>query len=105
MTASEIHLHMCSLLELKHTGTVVEYTTSFWEHVLRVLDLNSDLSIECFNHQYVEGLREDIQTAVQSRSLSSISRASSLARIREAKFVKDTTVCTMEFDDCFGHGV
>ena len=60
----EYNLHLCSLLELKQTATVAEYTTAFWERVYRVLDLNSTLSIKCFVQQYVKGLRTDIQAAV-----------------------------------------
>jgi hypothetical protein len=53
-----------------------------------VLDLNT----KCFIHQYVEGLQDDIQTAVRSRSPSSITSASVLARIREDEIGKDTSM-------------
>ncbi|KAK1645581.1 hypothetical protein QYE76_063386 [Lolium multiflorum] len=72
------------------TGTVVEYTAAFWEHLHRVLDLNSNLTIKSFIHQYVDGLREDIQAVVRLRSPSSITSASVLARIREEEIGKDT---------------
>jgi hypothetical protein len=91
MSMSMFHLHMCSLIELKQTGTVVEYTAAFWEHLHRVLDLNSNLTIKSFIHQYVDGLREDIQAVVRLRSPSSITSASVLARIREEEIGKDTT--------------
>lgn len=60
----EYNLHLCSLLKQKHTATVAEYTTMFWECVHRVLDLNPNLSIKCFVPLYVEGLHEDIQAAI-----------------------------------------
>jgi hypothetical protein len=52
---------MRSLIELKQTGTVAEYTAEFWEHLHPVLDLNPNLNIKGSVHWYVEGLREDIQ--------------------------------------------
>ena len=89
MSVSIFHLHLRSLIELKQSGTVVEYTAAFWERLHPVLDLNSNLKIKSFVNQYIEGLREDIQEAVRSRSPSSITCASSLARIREDEIVKD----------------
>ena len=74
------NMRLCSLLGLKQTAIVAEYTTTLWEHVHRVLDLNPTLIIKCFVHQYLEGLHTDIQAVVRSQSLSSITRASSLAR-------------------------
>lgn len=102
---SEFHLHMQSLLELTQTGTVAEYTAMFWEHLHRVLHLNSTLSIKCFVPQYIDGLREDIQAAVWSRSPTSITGASCLARIREDEVVKEAAPAAEKFDDGHGHGV
>ncbi|XP_037413662.1 uncharacterized protein LOC119276640 [Triticum dicoccoides] len=103
--SSEYNMHLCLLLELKQTATVAEYTTAFWEQVHRVLDLNSTISIQCFVHQYVKGLRADIQAAMQSQLPSSITRASSLARIKEEDIVKDAARAVEELDGCIGHGV
>jgi hypothetical protein len=47
------------LIELKQTGTVVEYVAAFWERLHRVLDLNPNLHIKSFVEQYVKGLRHE----------------------------------------------
>ncbi|XBI21560.1 hypothetical protein VPH35_062665 [Triticum aestivum] len=104
MPDSEFHLRMRSLLELTQTGTVAEYTTLFWEHLHHVLHLNSSLSIKSFIHQYIEGLRKDIQADVQSQSPSSITRASCLARIREEEIMKDEATSATEGGDSYGYG-
>ena len=101
----EYNLHLCSLLEQKQTATVAEYTASFWECVQRVLDITPNLSIKCFVHQYVQGLRTDIQAAVQSQTPSSITRASCLARIREEEIMQDEAICAGECGDGYGDGV
>ncbi|KAM3408807.1 hypothetical protein ACQJBY_001706 [Aegilops geniculata] len=99
----EYNLQLCSLLEQKQTTTVAEYTAAFWECVHRVLDLNPNLSIKTFVHHYIEGLREDIQDVVRSRSPLSITGASSLARIREDEIVQEAAMVAEKLDD--GHGV
>ncbi|VAH81776.1 unnamed protein product [Triticum turgidum subsp. durum] len=99
----EYNLHLCSLLEQKQTATVAEYTVAFWECVHHVLDLNPNLSIKSFVHQYIEGLREDIKDVVRSRSPLSITGASSLARIREDEIVQEAAMAAEKLDD--GHGV
>jgi hypothetical protein len=92
MPMSMFHPHMASLLQLKQKGSVVEYTTMYWECLHRVLDLDPSLNIKSFVHQYVEGLRDDIQAAVRSRSPSSITGASALARIREDEIRKEAAM-------------
>ncbi|XP_044348628.1 uncharacterized protein [Triticum aestivum] len=99
----EYNLHLCSLLEQKQTATVAEYTTAFWECVHRVLDLNPNLSIKSFVHQYIEGLQEDIKDVVRSQSPLSVTGASSLARIREDEIVQEAAMAAEKLDD--GHGV
>jgi hypothetical protein len=91
MSMSIFYYHMSSLLELKQIGTVAEYIAEFWEHLHRVLDLNSDLTTKSFTH-HAEGLRGDIQAVVRSRSPSSITSASVLARIREDEITKEVSM-------------
>ena len=99
----EYNLHLCSLLEQKQPATVAEYTLAFWECVHRVLDLNPNLSIKSFVHQYIEGLQEDIKDVVRSQSPLSITGASSLARIREDEIMQEAAMAAEKLDD--GHGV
>ncbi|XP_037476753.1 uncharacterized protein LOC119354144 [Triticum dicoccoides] len=95
----EYNLHLCSLLEQKQTTTMAEYTTTFLECVQRVLDINPNLSIKSFIHQYILGLRGDIQDVVRLRSPSSITGASSLARIREDEIAEEVAMAAEKPDD------
>ncbi|KAM3312805.1 hypothetical protein ACQJBY_032544 [Aegilops geniculata] len=101
----EYNLHLCSLLEQRQTTTVAEYTAAFWECVQHVLDINPNLSIKSFIHQYIQGLREDIQDVMRLRSPSSITGASSLARIREDEIVEEAAMAAEKPDDDHGFHV
>jgi hypothetical protein len=74
---------MTTILQLKQTGTNVEYRKAFEECMYHLITLDASLSPCWFVSQFVFGLRDDIRCAVRLQGPTSISKVVSLARIKE----------------------
>lgn len=69
---------MSKLVQLKQTGTVLEYKLAFESCMYHLIALDASLS-----PQFVFGLRDKLRVAVRLQAPSSVTRAASLARIQE----------------------
>jgi len=74
---------MSKLMQLKQAGTVAEYRQAFEECMYHLIALDETLSTRWFVSKFIFGLRDDIRTAVRLQAPTSITRATSLARIQE----------------------
>ncbi|KAK0587236.1 hypothetical protein LWI29_019561 [Acer saccharum] len=72
------------LIQLRQTGTVVEYQARFEKLLAKVGSLAPDKKVSCF----VTGLKDSIRTDVQANLPSTLTMAIGLARLFEAR---DTT--------------
>ena len=56
---------MHKLLQLRQTGTVSEYRTTFEAHMYHLLALDASLNPKLFITQFLLGLRDDLQDVVR----------------------------------------
>lgn len=74
---------MHQLLQLRQTGSVVEYCLQFETFMHHLLALDPALSPKFFVTQFLIGLKPEIRVVVRVQAPSSITRATVLARIQE----------------------
>ena len=79
----EFESTMHNLLQLRQTGTVVEYRQQFEVHMYNLIALDSTLSSKFFVTQFLLGLKDDLRAAVRIQAPTSITRARVFARIQE----------------------
>lgn len=79
----EYDIQMGRLMQLRQTGTVVEYRKTFESAMYHLMTLAVGLDTKFFVTQFVLGLRDDIRAVVRIQAPASIARASALARIQE----------------------
>lgn len=77
---------MSVLLQLRQTGTVAEYKRSFESCMYHLLSVDSSLNSKWFISHFVHGLRDDLRAAVRLQGPTSVTWASSLARIQEEEY-------------------
>uniref|UniRef100_A0ACD5W266 Uncharacterized protein n=1 Tax=Avena sativa TaxID=4498 RepID=A0ACD5W266_AVESA len=77
---------MSKLHQLRQTGTVLEYRTTFETIMYQLISLDPSLNTKFFVSQFVMGLKDELRTAVRLQVPSSVTRAVSLARIQEEEF-------------------
>uniref|UniRef100_A0ACD6AM41 Uncharacterized protein n=1 Tax=Avena sativa TaxID=4498 RepID=A0ACD6AM41_AVESA len=74
---------MSKLLQIKQTGSVTEYRKEFETYMYYLISLDPTLNTKFFVSKFVMGLRSDIRAVVRIQAPTSVSRATSLARIQE----------------------
>ncbi|KAM0905424.1 hypothetical protein ACQ4PT_017397 [Festuca glaucescens] len=74
---------MSKLLQIKQTGSVTEYRKEFETCMYHLISLDPTLNTKFFVSKFVLGLRSDIRVVVRIQAPTSVSRAASLARIKE----------------------
>jgi hypothetical protein len=81
--ADEFDDQMSTLLQLKQTGSVIEYKQAFEACMYHLLSVDSTLSPRWFVSQFTFGLSDEVRAAVRLQKPTSVTRAASLARIQE----------------------
>lgn len=79
---------MHKLLQLRQTGTVVEYKQQFEVYMYNLLALDATLSPKFFVTQFLLGLNDELQAAVRIQAPTSITRATVFARIQEEELMQ-----------------
>ncbi|XP_047061585.1 uncharacterized protein LOC124668504 [Lolium rigidum] len=79
----EFDTQMAKLLQLRQTGTVMEYRMVFEACMYHLLSLDETLNNKFFVAQFVLGLKDELRMAVRLQAPTSVTRAVALARIQE----------------------
>lgn len=79
---------MHKLMQLRQTGTVVEYKQQFEVYMYNLLALDATLSPKFFVTQFLLGLNDELQVAVRIQAPTSITRATVFARIQEEELMQ-----------------
>ena len=74
---------MHNLLQLRQTGTIVEYRQQFEVYMYNLVALDATLSSKFFVTQFLLGLKDELCVAVRLQAPTSITRATVFARIQE----------------------
>lgn len=81
--SDEYDAQMNKLLQLKQTGTVVDYRVAFEASMYHLLSLDATLNSKFFITRFLLGLKDEIRGAARMQAPTSITCAAVLSRIQE----------------------
>lgn len=82
---------MNTLLELKQTGTVEEYTSEFQSLQYDITMHSPSYDDRFFTHKYIMGLKEDIRGTVEAHLPPTVKQAATIARIQQGVLDRNKT--------------